>query len=214
MHSIRPLPLRALLLLVMGLAASHPALAHHPMGGTVPATFWQGLLSGIGHPVIEPDHLLFLLGAAVAVAVARVPARRAALLLPAYALAGAAGTAVHAPGFEIPWAELGIAASLLGIAAALWLQRLPGLMLAVACALAAGFVHGYAYGEAVIGAETTPLLAYLAGLALIQTGLLAAVWLGARQLSLKVPQKVRFASHALGVLMAAFAVWFGAGVLA
>jgi urease accessory protein len=212
MRTLYPLPLRLLLVLVAGLVASHPALAHHPMGGVVPATFWEGLLSGIGHPVIEPDHLLFLLGAAVAFA--RVPAGHAALLLPAYALAGAVGTAVHAPGFEIPWAELGIAASLLAIAAALWLQRLPGLALAAGFAVLAGFAHGYAYGEAVIGAEATPVLAYLAGLALIQTGMLVAVWWGARHLSLKLPQKVPRTSRGLGVLMAAFAVWYGAGVLA
>jgi urease accessory protein len=35
-------------------------------------------------------------------------------------------------------------------------------------ATAAGIFHGYAYGESIIGAEMTPLLAYLAGFALIQ----------------------------------------------
>ncbi len=43
-------------------ALSGPLLAHHPMGGTVPTTAWTGLLSGLGRPVIEVDHLLFLLG--------------------------------------------------------------------------------------------------------------------------------------------------------
>lgn len=214
MRPLNFLPLRLLLVLATALLASHPALAHHPMGGTVPATFWQGLLSGIGHPVIELDHLLFLLGAAVAVGLAGVPARQAALLLPAYAFAGAVGTTVHAPGFEIPRAELAIAASLLAVAAALWLRRLPGLALAAGFAFLAGFAHGYAYGEAVVGAEATPLLAYLSGLALVQTGVLVAVWWISRQLSLKLPKQVPSASHALGLLMAAFAVWQGVSALA
>ena len=31
-----------------------PALAHHPMGGEAPAHAWQGVLSGIAHPVNSP----------------------------------------------------------------------------------------------------------------------------------------------------------------
>jgi urease accessory protein len=34
--------------------------------------------------------------------------------------------------------------------------------------VAAGIFHGYAYGESIIGAETTPLVAYMAGFACIQ----------------------------------------------
>ena len=49
-------------LLLMG----SPALAHHPfgMGDSGTLTAWQGLLSGIGHPLLGPDHLLFLLAIA------------------------------------------------------------------------------------------------------------------------------------------------------
>jgi urease accessory protein len=35
-------------------------------------------------------------------------------------------------------------------------------------ASAAGIFHGYAYGESIVGAEMTPLSAYLLGLALVQ----------------------------------------------
>ena len=41
--------------------AALPALAHHPMGGTTPTTFMQGLLSGIGHPILGLDHLAALI---------------------------------------------------------------------------------------------------------------------------------------------------------
>jgi len=33
-----------------------PAYAHHLMGGRTPATFAEGMLSGLGHPVIGLDH--------------------------------------------------------------------------------------------------------------------------------------------------------------
>lgn len=44
-----------------------PASAHHVMDGQLPSTFAQGLLSGLGHPVIGPDHLAFLIAVGVAV---------------------------------------------------------------------------------------------------------------------------------------------------
>ena len=52
---------RRLTVIGCGLAAlffaAEPALAHHVMGGRMPATFGQGFLSGLGHPVIGLDHL-------------------------------------------------------------------------------------------------------------------------------------------------------------
>ena len=39
-----------------------PAFAHHPMGGATPSTFTEGLLSGLGHPIIGLDHLAFVIG--------------------------------------------------------------------------------------------------------------------------------------------------------
>ncbi|HET9176699.1 MAG TPA: HupE/UreJ family protein, partial [Pseudolabrys sp.] len=32
------------------------ASAHHVMGGRMPATFMDGFLSGLGHPIIGIDH--------------------------------------------------------------------------------------------------------------------------------------------------------------
>ena len=45
---------------VASLALAAPAYAHHPMGGTTPTTFTEGLLSGFGHPVLGLDHLAAL----------------------------------------------------------------------------------------------------------------------------------------------------------
>jgi urease accessory protein len=45
----------------------------------------------------------------------------------------------------------------------------------------AGLFHGHAFAEAVIGAEATPIIAYLAGLAVIQGGLMLGAMALARQ---------------------------------
>ena len=37
--------------------AIEPAFAHHVVGGKMPVTFMDGLLSGLGHPIIGLDHL-------------------------------------------------------------------------------------------------------------------------------------------------------------
>ena len=42
-------------------SAGGPAFAHHAMDGQMPTSFAQGLLSGLAHPVIGPDHLAFII---------------------------------------------------------------------------------------------------------------------------------------------------------
>ena len=87
-------------------------------------------------------------------------------------LAFVAMTTVGALGFvggvNLPFAELIIALSV-SIVGALLIsgKRLTAAYFAVLFAIA-GIFHGYAYGGSIIGAETTPLLAYLLGFALIQ----------------------------------------------
>ena len=167
-----PLP-RAAALALAALALPS-AQAHHAMGGRTPATVAQGLLSGLAHPVIEVDHFLFLLGAAVAVAVARLPLRLARWALLAFAAAGLAGTLLHVQAVTLPAAEVGVALTLLVAAAALLRAQVPAV-LALLVAAAAGLLHGYAYGESIVGAEPRPLVAYLVGLALVQAALLVGV---------------------------------------
>ncbi|MET0472193.1 MAG: HupE/UreJ family protein, partial [Xanthobacteraceae bacterium] len=59
----------AALVVVPLLLMTESASAHHVMGGRTPTTFVEGFLSGLGHPVIGPDHLAFLLAIGVAVGV-------------------------------------------------------------------------------------------------------------------------------------------------
>src|SRR6516164_1437322 len=92
--------LRLALLTAPLLFAAPPASAHHVMGGRTPSTFMEGLLSGLGHPVIGLDHLAFLVAIGVAVGVFGLN-----LLLPiAFIVAMALGVLLHAGGGALPGA--------------------------------------------------------------------------------------------------------------
>ena len=143
---------------------STSAFAHHPMGGKTPSTMIEGLLSGIGHPVLGLDHLAFV----VAVGIAAV-ALGSRFVLPLFFIAATlAGTGLHLMAFDLPLVEFVIAASV--AAAGLLIASGKKLPLAVFAALfaVAGLFHGHAYGEAIFGAETTPVVAYLAGFGVTQ----------------------------------------------
>lgn len=141
------------------------ALSHHPMGGAAPATLMQGLLSGLGHPVIGFDHLAFILAVGFVTATTKLP-----LAVPlSFVAASAIGVLVCTAGWALPFVESLIALSvLLAGVLLLWGGTMSGVTVALPLALF-GLFHGYAFGEAVLGAEATPVIAYLAGLAIVQS---------------------------------------------
>jgi urease accessory protein len=156
-----------------------PAAAHHPMDGAMPQTLWQGFASGIGHPVIGLDHLAFLLAAGVLAAA--LPRGEALRAIAGFLAAGMAGLALHMAGIGLGMTEALVAASVLLAGVALLITKsvsAPALLLGFALA---GLFHGHAFAEAVIGAEATPIIAYLAGLAVIQGGLMLAAMALARE---------------------------------
>ena len=147
------------------------ASAHHLMGGKIPSTFAEGILSGVGHPIIGPDHLAFLLALGVAVGVARL-----SFVIPfLFLVAMACGVAAHVAAVTIPAAELIVALSVLVAGILLVVDRRVPAGLWMALFVIAGFFHGYAYGESIYGAEPSPLAAYLAGLVAVQTVLVVGV---------------------------------------
>jgi urease accessory protein len=80
------------------LATAGTASAHHLMGGRTPSTFADGILSGVGHPIIGPDHLAFLVALGIAVGVSRL-----SLLTPMlFLVAMACGVAAHVAALNIP----------------------------------------------------------------------------------------------------------------
>jgi urease accessory protein len=158
-----------------------PAAAHHPMGGAMPQTLWQGFASGIGHPVIGLDHLAFLLAAGVLAAA--LPRGEALRAIAGFLAAGMVGLALHMAGIGLGMTEALVAASVLLAGLALLVaKRVSARALLLGFALA-GLFHGHAFAEAVIGAEATPIIAYLSGLAVIQGGLMLGAMTLAREAS-------------------------------
>jgi urease accessory protein len=169
---------RTALLTVPCFLATAPASAHHVMGGRTPSTFMEGLLSGLGHPVIGPEHLAFLFAVGIVVGVGGLN-----LALPAvFVVAMAIGAAVHVNGTGLPAAEIMVALSVLlaGVLIARG-RALPVAMWATLFAVA-GLFHGYAFGESIFGAEAAPLGSYLLGLFVIQSALTVGIALVARRM--------------------------------
>lgn len=163
--------------------AAEPAFAHHLMGGRTPSTFAEGLLSGLGHPLLGIDHF----AAVVAVGCLAAAHRAGAALAVAFVAAMMAAVALHLHGATVPGAELLVALSV--IVLGVILLRRPQLPVAAALLLfvLVGLTHGYALGVSIYGTERSPLAAYLIGLAVIQS----AVALGAMLVARTVTQRTR-----------------------
>jgi urease accessory protein len=141
-----------------------PAFAHHVMGGELPSTAWQGLLSGLGHPIIGVDHFAFI----VAVGLMSHLVGRIVLLPFLFVLGTVLGCMMHIWGYGLPWSEPAIALTIAIAAAIVTMHaRIPISVLAILFVVAGAF-HGYAYGESIVGAETAPLTNYIIGFAAIQ----------------------------------------------
>ncbi len=145
------------------------ALAHHPfqMGNSSQLSVLQGLASGIGHPLLGPDHFLFIL--AITLVGLKKPKK---WILPLLSI-GLAGSMLALfqplPNVLSPWAEALVSLSL-AIEGLIILSYLNAKWLLPMFAL-----HGYLLGNTIIGAETTPLISYFLGLLLSQGALLLLV---------------------------------------
>lgn len=155
------------------------AWAHHLMEGRVPSTLFEGFASGLAHPVIGLDHFAFVI--AVGLLSAIMTSRR--WLAPSIFIgATVLGVAVHLLSVNLPVVEELVALSVVA-GGVLLLERSYNVRAVLALAGIAGIFHGYAYGEAIVGAEPAPLFAYLLGFAAIQWIIcMAAAFAGAKVL--------------------------------
>jgi urease accessory protein len=146
------------------LLSATPALAHHPMGNKLPGNFLEGFLSGIAHPLIGIEHFVFIVAVGVLAA-----ARPRGIVLPiAFVVAAMLGTGAHMAQLGIPGVELLVSGSIVLFGVLLILKDNVNGLAMTGLAAIAGLCHGYAYGEAIFGAEMTPLWSYLLGFTVIQ----------------------------------------------
>ncbi len=158
------------LLLVLPVLLAAPASAHHLMDltGMKPGVV-SGLLSGLAHPILGPDHLLFLLAIGL-VGIVR-PFRWVLALLACGLIGNGLGLAL--PGLTLVEPLVALSVALTGLVLA---RRLPAALLVPAFVL-----HGYALSGAVLGWEPTPIAFYLLGLLVSQAALLAVALTAVRR---------------------------------
>lgn len=192
------------------LPVSHAAWAHHFMDGQLSQTFAQGLLSGLGHPLIGADHAAFVVAAGFLLG--SVPQGLWGVV--ALVLGTLVGAALHLAGIGLPLGEVLVALSVI-LTGVLVLagRRMAITWLAGGLALA-GFLHGHAYAESIFGAEPTPLAAYLIGFTVIQLGVATAALFAHRYLTLNAGARARAVGSALGAAVGVIGLIFLAGNVA
>lgn len=180
------------------------ANAHHPMGGTTPSNFFEGLMSGFGHPIIGLDHCTFVVASGLIAA-----GEMANLIIPiSFIIATIIGTIIHLNSFDLAIVEMIISASVIISGIVLIIKNNPLFVnnkIKLGLAIFAGFVgifHGYAYGEAIIGAETTPLFAYLLGFTVIQLVIAFLAFLIADLIGKKFAHQIKLITRFLGIAIA------------
>ena len=195
------------LLALLLVASAVPAFAHHPMGYALPATAMDGFLSGIGHPVIGVDHLLFIAGAGVLAA----RFERGWFLPLVFVVASVLATGARYLGNDLALGELPVAVSLIVLGAMILAARTPRDVIVALVFLAAGVLHGHALAEAIVGAERTPLVAYLTGLCIIQCVIAfgawrAAIWMARRYPRIPLRQLAGAAAGIAGLVFSGMAL--------
>lgn len=193
-------------IIAIELLISAPAFAHHPMGGKLPANLFEGMMSGLGHPVIGFDHLAFVIASGlIALKIT------GGIIIPvSFVVATGIGAGIHLASVDLPIPEIVIAISvvLFGILLATRSKKenanynLKVSLLAVI----AGIFHGFAYGEGIFGAEPTPMVAYLIGFTIIQLAISLGTYVLAGQLAKSIPFKhiARFAGAAIAAIGTVF----------
>jgi urease accessory protein len=183
------------------------AWAHHFMDDQLPQTLAQGLLSGLGHPLIGVDHAAFIVAAGFLLA----PIKGGLWGVLALILGSLLGAALHLAGLGLPAGEAAVALSVILAGGLVMSARRIALTWMAAGLALAGLLHGHAYAESIFGAEPAPLLAYLAGFSLIQFGVAAAALLAHRRLLATGGSRVRRLSGVLGAAVGAIGILFLAG---
>lgn len=181
---------------------SATAHSHHAMDGRVPATFAEGLLSGLGHPVIGIDHLVAVVAVGLIASLSQYRVR----LIAAFFVSMLCGVGLHVSRLDVPLSEVGIALSLVAFGWLLLRASVAPAVLSILVLAAAGALHGYAYGESIVGAEPTPLGAYLLGLVVVQATIALGIGYSARVIYRQCPARSESLSIASGALVALLGV--------
>ena len=183
--------------------------AHHPTGGETPQGFSSGLLSGLAHPILGIEHLFFLIAIGLLTSYG-VRSKKEIFLLPStFILPSLLGALFQAKGPVFLLEDLFASLTLFTVGLLCIFYRKAVSTLLFSVFLLGGLAHGLVYGEFMVGAEPSPLGAYLLGLALIQTLLCAGFCLLMRPfLNSFHPKRTAFVLKAFGCSASVCSVLF------
>jgi urease accessory protein len=175
----RPVAILATVMAAMVILMPALALAHHAIDGRTPESFGEGIFSGLAHPIIGLDHLVFILAAGLAAGALGLGIRMPAL----FVCASLIGLAIHLTRIDVPLVEAMVATSIVVLGLAIGSRSGFGTKVWMALFVAAGLFHGYAYGETVVEASRAPLAGYLIGLGVVQSALAGMTYLAGHKLA-------------------------------
>ena len=179
------------------------AHAHHAMSGRTPTTVFEGLLSGLAHPVLGPDHLVFLAATGLVLAALRLDLRIAI----AFIIATLAGVALCLAGIDIPLGEAGVALTVVALGLAAVAPPATASIPWLAFFAVAGVLHGHAFGESIVGGGPGVFVGYLLGLAAVETVIVSGAWYLARSMNAVGALGIRRAGALVAVAGVAFLVF-------
>ena len=140
--------------------------AHHPLAGQKMETFFHGLLSGFGHPILGFDHLFFIIG----VGILCLLAKKIFLGPLAFIIGMISGLFTIISGYNLFLVEFIIAISLLLIGIFIISGKKVNFNFISLSLLIIGLFHGWAFGETIVGQENINSFVmggYLLGLSII-----------------------------------------------
>jgi len=174
----------------------------------MPTNFFEGLLSGITHPALGLDHLTFM----VVIGLAAALANTSLLVIVCFAAAALVGIVVHAANFDFGYSEQLVAISVI-IAGLLLLTGYGSKRwIWLPFAVIAGLIHGYAFGETILGANPDVTSAYMAGVLGIVVAITVTVMLATSKV-LKVADAQSIFVRTAGGVVAAIGFYLLIGLL-
>ena len=174
----------------------------------MPTTLLEGLLSGITHPAVGLDHLTFMLVIGLVAALANA----SLLVIASFVVASLVGIVIHAANFDFAYSEQLVAISVILAGLLLLMGYGSKRSIWLPFAVIAGLVHGYAFGETVLGANLDVTAAYMAGILAIVVVITVAVMLAITR-GLKASDAQSIAVRTAGGVFAMVGIYLLIGLL-
>jgi urease accessory protein len=168
----------------------------------MPTTLLEGLLSGISHPAVGLDHLTFMV--MIGLVAALIPP--GLTVIASFVVASLIGIVIHAANFDFPYSEQLVATTVIlggllliagyGSNGSIWLPF----------AVIAGLIHGYAFGETILGANLDVTGAYMLGVLGVVIAITAAVMLAVSK-GLRISDAASIAVRVAGAIIASIGIY-------